>query len=360
MNRTFRFPGIVRTRLLFQTVCILLCILLFTSSCSLIPWGGQSKKHTYSTEFFAMNTFMFIEAVGNESEKAVLAGCEKIYALEALLSRTDPDSEISTVNDGAGIREITVSEETFRLLENAVLLCDDTGGAFDITIAPIMDLWGFSGSAYRVPAAEEIAGTLDFVDCSGMILDSSDFGVSFNIDGMNVDLGAIAKGYASDCVLEIMKSFDIESALINLGGNVCVYGKKSNGEDFRVAITDPTNPNDYAGIVEASDLNIVTSGGYERFFEENGKKYIHIMDPQTGMPADSDLLSVSIIGTNGMQCDALSTALFVMGKDAAIQYWRDHRDFGCVLVVSETEVFASRDLEGVFTVTEGKTLQFFD
>jgi thiamine biosynthesis lipoprotein len=321
---------------------------------------GGTKKKTYSTEFFAMNTIMYIEAVGPESEEAVLAGCDKIYALDAMLSRTNPKSEISQVNAGDGVSEVTVSEETFRLLENAVLLCEDTGGTFDISIAPIMDLWGFSGSEYRVPAAEEIAATLGFVDYSGLILDSSDFGVSFSGDGMSVDLGAIAKGYASDCVLEIMKGFDIESALINLGGNVCVYGKKSNGEGFRVAIADPTHPTTYAGILEVSDLSIITSGGYERYFEKDGKKYIHIMDPYTGMPADSDLLSVSIIGPNGMRCDALSTALFVMGKEAAIEYWRAHRDFGCILVISETEVLASRDLEGVFTVTDGKTLDFFD
>lgn len=307
-----------------------------------------------------MNTIMYIEAVGEESEEAVLEGCEKIYELEALLSRTNPLSEISKLNAEAGMHEVAVSEETFRLLENAVLLCEDTGGTFDITIAPIMDLWGFSGSQYRVPSEEEIAAALCVVDYSGLILDPSDFRVSFAVDGMSVDLGAIAKGYASDCVLEIMKGFDVDSALINLGGNVCVFGKKSNGEGFRVAIADPADPKAYAGILEVSDLNIITSGGYERYFEEGGKKYIHIMDPETGMPADSDLLSVSIIGPNGMRCDALSTALLVMGKEKAIQYWRDNRDFGCILVVSETEVLASRDLEGVFTVTDGKTLEYFD
>jgi thiamine biosynthesis lipoprotein len=326
----------------------------------MIKKESDSKKDTYSTDFFAMNTFMHIEAAGSESEEAVLAACDRVYELEALLSRTVPESEISKLNAGAGVSEVTVSEETFRLLENSVSLCEDTGGTFDVTIAPIMDLWGFSGSEYRVPSEEEIARTVSFVDYSGLILDQSDFGVSFSEDGMSVDLGAIAKGYASDCVLEIMKGFNIEYALINLGGNVCVYGKKSSGEGFRVAITDPTNPQSYAGILLISDLNVITSGGYERYFEEDGKRYIHIMDPATGMPTDSDLLSVSIVGPNGMQCDALSTALFVMGKEAAIQYWRDHRDFGCVLVVSETEVLVSRDLEGVFTVTDGKTLQFFE
>lgn len=307
-----------------------------------------------------MDTVMFIEAVGDDSEKAVLAGCDKIYALEKLLSRTDPGSEISMINAGAGDREINVSKETFRLLEKAVLLAEDTGGTFDITVAPIMDLWGFSGTKYRVPAAGEIAGTLEFVNYTGLILDASDFGVSFARKGMSIDLGAIAKGYASDCVLTIMKEYNIESALINLGGNVCVYGEKSSGDPFRVAITDPSNPTSYAGVLTVTDLSVITSGGYERYFEENGKRYIHIMDPETGMPSASDLLSVSIIGPDGTVCDALSTALFVMGKEKAIQYWRDHRDFGCILVVSETEVLASPDLEGVFTVTDGKTVQFFE
>ncbi len=307
-----------------------------------------------------MNTFMHIEATGSDSEQAVLAACDKVYELEALLSRANSTSEISELNTSGGTSEVTVSEATFRLLEKSVSLCRDTGGSFDITIAPIMDLWGFSGTEYRVPAEEEIAVSLGFVDYSGLILDSSDYGVSFQKEGMNVDLGAVAKGYASDCVLQIMKSYEIDSALINLGGNVCVYGAKSDGGKFRVAIADPEKPGAYTGILEIADLFVITSGGYERFFEENGKKYIHIMDPETGMPAESDLLSVSIIGPDGTRCDALSTALFVMGKEGAIGYWREHRDFECVMVVSGTEVLASRGLEGVFTVSDGKTLTFFD
>lgn len=359
MNKAFRVSGLFRIKILLQAVCIFLSIVLLSSACS-TGRVGAAKKNTYSTEFFAMNTFMYIEATGSDSEKAVLAACDKVYELEAMLSRTDSKSEISKLNTSGGISEVKVSEETFRLLENSVSLCRDTGGNFDITIAPIMDLWGFSGSEYRVPAEEEIAANLGLVDYSGITLDTVDFGVSFQKEGMSVDLGAIAKGYASDCVLEIMKGFDIDYALINLGGNVCVYGTKSDGAGFRVAIADPTEPGEYSGILEVSDLSIITSGGYERYFEENGKRYIHIMDPKTGEPADSDLLSVSIIGPDGMRCDALSTALFVMGKEDAIEYWRDHRDFGCILVVSEDEVWASRDLEGVFTVTDGKTLHFFD
>jgi len=147
--------------------------------------------------------------------------------------------------------------------------------------------------------------------------------------------------------------------LISLGGNVSVYGRKPDGSSFRVAIKDPVDGNSYLGVLSAYDTDVVTSGGYERFFERDGKVYIHIMDPGTGRPAESDLLSVSVIDKNGMKSDILSTALFVMGKDEAIRYWKEHGDFGLVMATSSGEVLVSKNLKGLFTVTKGKSVTYF-
>lgn len=177
---------------------------------------------------------------------------------------------------------------------------------------------------------------------------------------MSLDLGGIAKGYAGDRVLDIIRGFDIEAILISLGGNVSVYGRKPGGASYRVAIADPGNRQEYLGVLTADDTDVVTSGGYERFFEQDGKVYIHIMDPATARPAESDLRSVSVIDPDGLKGDVLSTALFVMGKDAAIKYWSERRDFGLVLAVSSDEVLVSRNLQGVFAVSEGKSVTYFD
>jgi len=230
-----------------------------------------------------------------------------------------------------------------------------------ITIAPIMDIWGFTDSNYRVPAAGEIQTVLPLVDWKQIKLDAANLTVELPVAGMALDLGGIAKGYASDRVQAIMHGYDVTSALISLGGNVAVFGPKADGSLWKIAISDPNAPDSYIGVLKATDVSVITSGGYERNFVQDGVTYIHIMDPASGSPVKSDLLSVSIISPDGVQGDSLSTALFVMGKDKAIAYWQANRDFACILVTATGEVFASSELKNTFALTDTKgSLTFFE
>jgi len=322
--------------------------------------AAASAGKAATADFFAMNTYMSITANGTEAQAAVDAAQAEVYRLENQLSRTITDSEISQINAQSGNGPVSVSKETFDMILEAVSYSEKTGGAFDITIAPVMDLWGFSDSNFRVPEQTEILAVLPLVDSQKIILDEAALSVELPVEGMALDLGGIAKGYASDKVQQIMSTYDITSALISLGGNVAVFGPKADGGLWKIAISDPNAADSYIGILTATDISVITSGGYERNFTKDGVTYIHIMDPALGSPVQSDLLSVSIITQSGVQGDCLSTSLFVMGKDKAIAYWQEQQDFECVLVTTAGEVFASSGIKDTFTLTDEQgTLIFF-
>jgi len=329
------------------------------SSATAVSSSGAASA-TATADFFAMNTYMSITANGPDAQAAVDAAQAEVYRLENEMSRNLTASEISQINLQSGQGPVTVSQETFDIIADAVKYSSLTAGAFDITIAPIMDIWGFTDSNYRVPAASEILAVLPLVDWQKIKLDAANLTVELPVAGMALDLGGIAKGYASDRVQTIMHGYDVTSALISLGGNVAVFGPKADGSLWKIAISDPQAPDSYIGVLKATDVSVITSGGYERNFVQDGVTYIHIMDPATGSPVVSDLLSVSIISPDGVQGDSLSTALFVMGKDKAIAYWQAHKDFACILVTTTGEVFASTELADTFTLTDTKgSLTFF-
>ncbi|MBN1892304.1 MAG: FAD:protein FMN transferase [Clostridiales bacterium] len=337
-------------------LCAMLPVLLF--GCN----EGESslEAKTADSDFFAMNTYMTIEVRGKEAKEAVDAGRDEVYRLERLLSRTDPDSEVSAINDAAGMTWTKVSNETFLLIQTAVQYSESTGGTFDITIAPVMDVWGFTGDRPSVPGDDEIRDALLLVGYDRVLLDEKNQSVLLENSGMSLDLGGVAKGYAGDRVAEVIRQYDIEAALINLGGNITVYGRKPNGDPYRVAIADPEDRKTYLGAIKADNIHVITSGGYERFFEQDGKTYIHIMDPKTAQPARSDILSVSVIDPSGLRSDVLSTALFVMGREEAIRYWSEHRDFGLVIKTIDDEVLVSVNLRGTFIASEGKSVTYFE
>ena len=175
--------------------------------------------------------------------------------------------------------------------------------------------------------------------------------------GMAVDLGGVAKGYTSDAVTELLKKEGVTSGIISLGGNISAIGTKPDEKKWKVAVENPLDVNDYVGILEVEDCSVITSGGYQRFFEENGKRYHHIIDSNTGYPADKGLLSVTIISNDGAKADGLSTALFVMGFDEAVKIWRNSDDFEVVFVTEDGKVIATEGAASIFAF-EGRDNDF--
>lgn len=302
------------------------------------------QKNQSQIQTFALDTIIDLKASGENAKDALQEAQKEIYRLENLLSVTKEKSEITALNKNAGIAPVSISEDTLFLLETAKKINIMTNNSFNIAISPVVELWGFRGIAYHVPTSEEITDKLALTKESDFVINPQEKTAFLNHPGMGVDLGGIAKGYISDKITELMKEKGISSAIISLGGNISAIGYRSNGEKWRVAVQDPLNQESFVGKLSISDVSVITSGGYQRYFEEDGKTYHHIIDPKTGYPADSGLLSVTIISENGTKADGLSTALFVLGLEDAVALWKESDDFEVIFVTDKKEVLATEGI----------------
>lgn len=328
-------------------VCLLLAALLALSLCGC---GGTQESRL---ELFAMDTYMVITAEGGDTEEAVKSVSREISRLENTLSRTIDTSSVSRLNDEGGAR---LDEETASLLAAALTYSADTNGAFDVTIAPLVELWGITSDDPRVPSQEEIDALLPLVGSEHIHLDGREATLD---EDCAIDLGGIAKGFASDKAADILSRSGADRACANLGGNVYVYSRE-NSRAWNVAIEDPQGKDGYVCILSLTDHFVVTSGGYQRYFTgPDGTVYQHILDPKTGYPVQGDLLSASVILPRsgdelaGTRADAYSTALYVMGESGAADFWRAHRDFDMVLVTTDGRVVYTPGLASVFHEAEG-------
>ena len=327
----------------------LACLLLACLTVLALAACGAQKPQEVA--LFAMDTYMTLSAYGDNAGEALTAASQEINRLEATLSRTIDTSDISRLNAGAAV---SVQQETRELLLRALSLAEETGGAFDVTVAPLVTLWGITSDAPHVPTQEEIDALLPLVGGEHVHMDDA---VTLDT-GCAVDLGGIAKGYASQQVADILQAHGVTSAVVSLGGNVYVCGAKPDGSAWNVGIQDPTSSG-YAATVALTDCFAVTSGGYQRYYvAEDGTVYQHIIDPRTGRPADSDLLSVTVISDDGTAADAYSTALYVMGEQEAVSFWRAHGGFELILITADGRLLYTPELADTITAPEGCAYDF--
>lgn len=320
--------------LLFISLCVLL------SSCSFAPNKTESKT------VFAMDTVMTISAYGDNSKTALKEAEKEIFRLDKAFRRKDKNSEIYKINQGSA----EVSDDTLKVIKSALEICEKTDGYFDISIAPVMDLWGFYERDYHVPNDSELVMELDKVNYKNITVNNNTVAVK---DGSQLDLGGIAKGYLSDRIIEIYRKYDVDYGLISLGGNVMTYGKKPNGDKWNVAIQNPDDEEEYSGVLSVDEKAVVTSGGYQRYFEENGVIYHHIINPKTGFPAKSGVKSVTVVANSGTTADGLSTALFVMGVEKGKDYWKKNGGFEAVFITDNDEIYITKGLKNSF-ISESK------
>ena len=283
-------------------------------------------------DLFAMDTYMNLKVWAPDGDALLERAAKRIDALECEFSVTLPDSDIARVNAAHGA-PVQVSADTAEVLEKALQIGKESDGALDISLYPVTRAWGFTTHTQQVPDEDEIAKLLQNVDYSRISLDGTTVAVP---DGMEIDIGALAKGYTSDALMDMFRDAGAQSAIVSLGGNVQALGTKPDGSDWKVGIVDPIDPTRNMCVLQIHDKAVITSGNYERYFEENGKRYHHIMDSADGHPAENGLISVTVVGDSGLYCDALSTALFVEGTENAIAHWKRAGDFEMVLVAEDT------------------------
>ena len=328
-------------------ICALLVAFIATlTGCNPLTVLNKNEKNKCSGTIFAMDTIMELTIYGDEAQ---LTQAENlIFSLNDALSVTSENSDIYKINTQ---KEATIGANAGELIEESLLLCDSTDGALDISIYPVIKAWGFTIGSYEVPSDNALKSLLAYVDYSKIELTKSEKN-SYKVtipEAMEIDLGSVAKGYTGDKLVELLKTSGVKSALLSLGGNIQVLGSKPDGSYWKIAVTNPVNPSEYIGYLEISDKAVITSGGYQRYFEENGNIYHHILDPKTGSPANSGLLSVTIVGEKGVYCDGLSTALFVMGMEKATSYWREHSDFEAIFVDENEYIYITEGLSDIYT-----------
>ena len=302
--------------------------IIISAALLIIPCGCAQNEKPESVSFQAMDTFMKLDVYGDRSAAEKIKN--QITKLDSLLSPTDEKSDI------------------FMLKKKSLEICEQTVGALDVTIYPIVREWGFISGKYKIPDKSVLSGLLKKVSYKNATVSGNEITLK---NGAELDLGATAKGFAADKAVEILKSSGSKSAILNLGGTIAAYGKKPDGSPWRVGIADPENTAEYIGYVQCSDKIVATSGSYERYFKgSDGKIYSHIIDPRNGYPVDNGIKSVTIVSENGLKSDCLSTALFVMGKDKAVDYLRKNKNFEYV-ILTDNEAFVSEGLKDSFTLS---------
>lgn len=325
---------------------LFLSFLLFVGS-GCAP-AQKSDTERADLSFFAMDTYISMTAYGQGGQAALQKAETFISKAERRLSTTDPESEIYQINHRKNA-SCPISPDTEKLLQFSLFMADKTGGALNPAMYPITLAWGFTTDHNQIPTENTIRQLLPLTDYKNISINDHKIMLA---PGMEIDLGATAKGYTGQEAVDLLKKEGIHSAILNLGGNVQTIGSKPDGSPWRVGLQSPWG-HEYLGILTVKDLAIVTSGSYQRFFKgEDGRIYHHIMDPATGHPAESGLVSATIITRDGGLADALSTALFIMGKDKAIQYWKSHPGFDMILITEDHTLYITQSIANSFTLDD--------
>lgn len=338
----------MRYKKVFLRLAMPAALSLVLTACSAV----RGREEAYRESLFAMDTYMTFTVYDDDAGHArdsLRQVREEMEALEVLWSVTDENSDLYAVNHGGG-QPVTVHERTAELLSFALEMAQETEGALEPTLYPVLCAWGFTTGENHIPDAEQIDRLLEQVGYGRVDVEGNRVTLE---DGMMLDLGAVGKGYAGDLAEQILRESSVRSALLDIGGNIQAIGTKPDGSDWRLGLRSPFGEGIF-GTLRVSDRAVVTSGNYERYFiGEDGVRYGHIIDPENGYPVDNGLASVTVIAGEGSVCDALSTSLFVMGAEEAVEYWRavqKEQPFDMILVTEDREVYVTEQIKSRFNL----------
>ncbi len=310
----------------------------------------MNEQEFIDKQFLALGTVNNIKIYQPVDEKVIQKAIDRIYEIEDRMSAFRPNSDISTINENAGKGKTKVHKDTFEVLKAAAHYAKSSKGAYDLTIRPLVELWGIGKKDSYIPSNEEINSVIRLVSYKDILLKEKIGTVELKKVGQKIDLGGIAKGYAADEVKRILLENSIKNAMINLGGNILTMGCRKENEPWVIGIQNPLAPTgSYLGTIRLQEKTIVTSGSNERFFMKDGKRYHHILDPITGAPAESHLLSVTVVCDSSMEADALTTAMFVMGLEKGLKFLkRFHAD--AIFITSNMGIYLTNGLKENFTI----------
>ena len=334
-----------RTKICYELLCLLLCFAL------LFSLAGCGASNMEQKQIFAMDTVMTLTAYGKHAAAGLNAAAGTISAMDAQLDPELPTSITYEINHAEG-RSVVIPAQVAKMLSVAKTVYDRAEGSLDLSIYPVVKLWGFVDSRYYIPTNEELSAAIVKKAYDKMVLTSypatGSYSVSFPA-GTEISFGAVGKGCAAENAIDAMRQAGVTSGIISLGGNVQTLGLKPDGSNWTVAVQDPNDTSTWVGTVSVGETAVVTSGSYQRFFENDGNIYHHIINPMTAGPVTNNLLSATIICEDGTLADALSTAMFVLGETRALNYWRAYGGFEMILITKSNQVICTKGLIESYT-----------
>ena len=318
----------------------------------------NKKEDKYSSTYYNLGTINEITLydITKKDCDRILKKCESILKdIDNKMSSQITSSEISKINNKAGDDYVKVSDDTYYVIKESIIFSSMSNDTFDISVGPIVDLWEIGTENAKVPTKKEIKDKLPLVNYKDILLNDNSKSVKLAKKDMKIDLGGIAKGYAADKIYEYLKEEKLESALINLGGNIYVLGSKENNQPFSIGVQDPTKPRGNSiGNIKVSNKSVVTSGIYERYLEKNNKIYHHMLDPHTGYPFDNNLSSVTIVSDKSIICDALSTTTFGLGVEKGLKLVENLDGVDAIFITKDKKIYLSNNLKNKFNLTDNK------
>lgn len=317
--------------------------------CILFTACGYPKTDSFETQEFAMGT-VIIQRIYHDNAKEISTRVnERLEKIEADMTINKPGGDINLLNDASGKEYVNIGISTLYVLDKAKEYSQISNGAFDVTVGPLVKAWGVFTDNPKVPSESEIDELLRLVNYKDIQLDLDGSKAKLERKGQIVDVGGIAKGYAGDEAIRIYKDHGVKSAFISLGGNVVVLGGKPDGSPWKIGVRNPRGPEgSYIGIVSVKNKAVVSSGDYERFFEREGVRYHHILDPKTGCPADTDLMGTTIVSDLSIDADALSTTVFVLGLEEGMKLIRSLNGVEAIFVTKDKKVYITEGLISTF------------
>lgn len=330
-----------------ERLATIFAVLVFLAACA--PAARAEETRTD----FVLGTVCTIRLVIGGDAKTLDQAFRRLREIEDRMSANKDGTEIDAVNKAAGGKPVAVSPDSFHVISKAVDYARRTSGAFDPSIGPLVKLWNIGDNSGSVPPKDAIRKVLPLVDWRRIELDPAKYTVRLAQAGMRIDLGAIAKGYAADEVSRILGEHKVKAAVVDLGGNVLVYGKKKDGSPWRVGVQNPESDRGaYIGLVSGSGMTVVTSGIYERYFMQDGVRYHHILDTKTGYPVDNGLVSVTIIAQSSTDADGLSTSVFALGLEKGMEFVTRTDGVEAVFIDKDNRVYMSPGAKKIFRITD--------
>ncbi|MCT4563072.1 MAG: FAD:protein FMN transferase [Maledivibacter sp.] len=335
-------------RKIIAALFMIVSIILIVSGCS----ARVNNEPVAKTEF-VLGTVVTIKLYDNATEEVFNKAFARLREIENRMTINADDSEVIAINSNAGKDFVKVSDDTFYVIKSGKHFSRLSEGRFDISIGPLVKLWGIGTDKAKVPNKEEIENKKIWVDYNDVVLNESEKSVMLKKSGMILDLGGIAKGYGADEVVDILKDNNVKHAIINLGGNIFAYGNKPDGTGWKIGVQNPLSERgEYLGIVRVSDQTVVTSGVYERYFEEDGKRYHHILDPHTGYPVENNVVGITIIANSSIDADSLSTSAFALGLEKGMELIEGLGNVDAVFVTRDSEVYMTSGLKDNFKLED--------